>query len=842
SDPSDMGSKIQQIYNRVGFDREEEALLKIKLPRHATQYNAGSLIWMSLKAIYKAIENKINNFLSKNTVLDHNTMILYLNGLKTQKIITPYEFHELKRNIDDASLLTQELKRIGQKLYQKEKIDRRSRIHFNDLLEQGKTNEALCYLFSIQLFIQMNAEQYKNALKEIISAEIQGELQFALEYYHHHFTFTTDHIIKIQSLVSRVKCYEWAETIKDAETKKELKKAIKSKNEQDFIDIAQHYFEQLAQKNPSIVEKRILEELSQSLQNHLAQNAFVNFAHTMQTQQMIIELEKDLVLLQETVEKNVDQMNEQQIQDLRKLHQNIGVFLSNEVAFTGSHTWVSAHLGKIRATWQHLEDLLIAKNSAYKIIPMNSERETWPDVGFREIQAIPSNQSTAQNIQPTIPKKKVFIAYCTWGNGHKATAEAYTKCLSDTYRVSSCDLPDEVLIAKDPLFKLLGKHNSITTLYNTLVAGNYWRVLGLLRKMGQGPTPAVEFELQKDMIRQKILQERPDILISTYEMHSKHLLELSKELGIPFLQVSTDMVSKFEVFEQTDNTYPHFKVAIPFGLPEAKKAISQKIQSEQVAVTGYLIRPEFLTDLDKTSLKEKYQIAENEKVILCMNGGCGGNVPWPQMMAKAGKDTFGKCKMFVVCGKNEAFLNEVKNYQPLDPNIEIIPLGWTNGKTLAELNTLADVVITKPGGASTAESLYKKAFMLLDTRLSKELPWELHTAQLIEQYGHGIQLSNEQDFHTQLQSAFEKALEKRESLPETKSNPLGETKKLIAEMLENAETNSIAKTQQTQTTTIQQMHGEMSLIESENATFNQNLAELLKFNESLFPKDVLPSL
>lgn len=842
-DQSEIGTTIQQMYDNLGFDKDEKARLKVKTPKHATQYNPKSFVAMVLKGLEMGIKYKIESFMSRQTVIDQNTMVLYLNGLKTQKLITPYEFHSLKRAIDDKPMLIQELQSIGQKLYQKKSIDRRSHIHFNDLLSQGNTNEALCYLFSIQLSIQLNTDHYKNTLKELVDIEMQGDIQTALEYYHHHFIFKPDDIIKIQSLVSKVKCYEWAETVQDPETKEELKKAIKSTNEQDFIDIAQRYFESLGKKkSASATEKKILEEMSQSIQNHQGHNAFVGFAHVMQTQQMILDMEKDLEKLCKIIEKNADGITKGQVDELKTMHQNMGIFLSNEAVFMGSHTWLSSHLGRVREIWQHMDDLVVSKKNGNKIIPAITEKDTWPDIGFREIKPVSLNSSTSQQPLTDVTKKKVFISYCTWGNGHKATAEAYARYLSDTYRVSTCDLPDEVLIEKDPLFNLLGKHNSITTLYNTLVSRNYWSVLGLLRKMGSAPSPEMEMEIQKDMIRRKILQEKPDVIVATYERHTKHLMELAEELGIPFLQVSTDMVSKFENIDQTKHAYEHFKLAIPFGLKEATDPISEKIKKDQIVVTGYPIRPEFLTKMDKAEIQKEYKIDPQEKVILCMNGGCGGNVPWPKMMANAEKGAFGKCKMYVVCGKNEVFFNEVKSYKPKDPDIEIIPLGWTDGKTLAKLNTIADVVVTKPGGASTAETLQKSAFMLLDTRFSKDLPWELDTANLIEKYEQGISLTNENDYCKLLKKALTKSQEKRADLPGALSNPLQVTQDLIADMIKKAESDKALVQKRHEPFDSKRVYGEMPIEKCNNETFNQNLSEIIKFTDNLFPKAIVPSL
>ncbi len=840
---SRVGNIVKEIYGNLGFRENEEANLKIKTQKHVTQHTVKSLPSLIVKALYDAIGNKINNLLSKHTVIDQNTMILYLNGLMTQKLITPYEFHSLKQAISNPQMLRQELRVIGENLFQKKSIDRRSFIHFNELLSQRNTNEALCYLFSVHLFMQLNSENYKNILKEIVSVEMQGMIQDGLEYYHNNYTFSSDHVIKIESLVSRVKCYEWASTVQDPVVREELKKAIKSKNEQDFIDATVNYFERLSQVDgTSITQKKVLEELGKTVQSHHAQNAFVGFAHVMQVQAMIQDMENDLDRLHMTIRRYHKELKEDDIRDLKALHQNMGVFLANEVAFSGSHTWISAHLGKVRGIWQDIENYLVGISKENRIIPIVGEKDTWPDVGFREISALSQPSSVGESKPAQVQKKKLFITYCTYGSGHKSTAEAYAKSLGDTYRISTCDLPDEVFIQKDPLFQLLGKHNSITTLYNTLVAGNYWSVLGLIRKMGEKPSEESEHEEKKDMIRRKVLQEQPDMIIATYERHSKELLEVAEELGIPFLQVSTDMISKFDGIDQREHAYDHFKVALPYGIQEAFDAYGDRIKKSQVAVTGHLIRPEFYNELSEAEVRQEFNIAQDEKVIVCMNGGCGGNVPWPKLLASAETGAFGKCKVFVVCGKNEAFLEEVKSYKPKDPNIQIVPLGWTDATKLNKLASVVDVLITKPGGASIAEALRKKAYMLLDVRNGKDLPWELDTAGPLVNYEQAIQLANAKDFYSEFKRALTLSAQERKEFPGMVANPHEEVRTLVADMIKRAEADGNLMHRRKHAVDNDAIYGKMDIEPCKNETFDQNLAELLKYNESLFPKDVVPSL
>lgn len=837
-DQSEIGQAITSTAAGMGFQNDSEGRIKTTTAKHITQYIPESLPVMVIMTLFRAIKLKLENWFNRRKLIDHNTMLLYLHSLKNQRFITPYQYRALQDSMHDDKLFRMEIGSVIRRLSEEKKIDRRSHIHLMGLLKAHKMQEALSYVMALSLLNNMNTAGHHETMRKVMTPRVQMDIEKYLKEYHTTYSFSREGISAIQSLSARINCYEWAEKISDKEISEEIKRAVVERNEKAFYGAMKKHLDKL-QASPAIasLDSKIIVEMQEAIK-YPGDNAFVHFSHILETQRVLNNLEQDMDQLQEQLKAHRHKISPQITEDLKQLHQNIGITLSSDQGYTGSATLFCRHLGSLRRKWEQIEDLLTSvPGVSSRLIPLADQTDTWPDLGFREIKPLYFEPTKVAQDQDVVPKKKVFFAYCSMGNGHRSVTDALQRYIGDQYRVTCCDVPDEILIERDPVFNLLGKGQSITTLYNTLVAGNYWDVLELIQKMGEKPTPEEESLIQKDMIKRKLLQERPDVVVVTYERNARIHQQAAQELGIPFVMYYPDMVSNTSTIFSQDR---HSKLVIPVDLPEMRQSLKNTASPEQISVGGYAVRPEFFEEMNKEELKTKYGIAEGQKVILCANGGIGSDTPWPQLIARTKKGELGSCKVIVVCGKNEAFYQEIKDLEAIDPAVKIEVLGLVDARKMAELTEIADVVISKPGGATTAENILKKNYLLLDARFVDKLPWELNNAEIIERFGFGSSVKSTGNFIEKLKQGLQTDVKDHPTFHNI--DPRKKFTDLIGNMIKEAEADPECCDKRRQADLAFTDYPTIDVPKERWKHFEQNLAEILNLNDTLYPKEVMPSL
>lgn len=133
--------------------------------------------------------------------------------------------------------------------------------------------------------------------------------------------------------------------------------------------------------------------------------------------------------------------------------------------------------------------------------------------------------------------------------------------------------------------------------------------------------------------------------------------------------------------------------------------ISKNIPENKVFATGIPISSRFLKEYNKKDILNEFELQENKKTILFFGGGEFGlgKTRTVQIFEDLVKN-FDDVQVIAIAGKNPkmkmAFEEIVSNYNKQN-NIKI--LEYTN--KVPELMYISDLVISKPGGLTTSESL-----------------------------------------------------------------------------------------------------------------------------------------
>lgn len=153
------------------------------------------------------------------------------------------------------------------------------------------------------------------------------------------------------------------------------------------------------------------------------------------------------------------------------------------------------------------------------------------------------------------------------------------------------------------------------------------------------------------------------------------------------------------------NPYWFYKNVDIYFLPPGSSNLGyvrRKIPSYKVQVSGIPISPSFSKLKDKDYLRAKWEIEGGLFTILIMGGGRGlGAI---EEVVFTLKESPFPLQVIVVTGTNRKLK---KNLSKLTPRLDFPFKVWGYVKEVDELMEVSDLLITKPGGLTTAEALSK---------------------------------------------------------------------------------------------------------------------------------------
>lgn len=411
---------------------------------------------------------------------------------------------------------------------------------------------------------------------------------------------------------------------------------------------------------------------------------------------------------------------------------------------------------------------------------------------------------------PSLAGKKVVIFTCSFGTGHKTTAQAIKQTLEQAQAKASIhDLTTGALLGKDryrKIFKALGiNYNNHplngVDIFNEILKRQWYVLINTKNRVESlarcflgyigitlnkdGVSPAIGLSKnnwEKTQIRDILLSERPDQIVTTYHMDNNPILEVAQELGIPVLHVPTDFDMKsWEVFNQTTPNNLHFKTLIPNqDVAETLQTAPPLSKNQLVEGVGIPLRLEFynfLSEGEKKAYRLERGIKEGEKVLCLSAGGNGQHLPHPEQLANS-PTWKTPLRIEVIAGRNRDFVAHLQkklkavNGNPLllqgtNPHVTIeIVANLDPAKkgaedeffiSAAELSKILDITdgcLAKAGGVSVAELLFKGVPILFDQRV-EPFAWELFNIGVAVKHGMGLSHFNIKSFEKDLSALLE---------------------------------------------------------------------------------------
>jgi len=296
--------------------------------------------------------------------------------------------------------------------------------------------------------------------------------------------------------------------------------------------------------------------------------------------------------------------------------------------------------------------------------------------------------------------RKVLIFYASYGGGHLSAARSIKEYIDANYNDTEVFLVDCI----EYINKALNKVSTKAFVEISKSAHWAWKQLyynaqeGTLSKMSNAANRVMAVKLNK------LIQEiKPDIIISTHMFSGQmcSILKKKKRINCKLATVMTD----YEPHNQWLINYSvtdYFFVAHD-GMRDS--LIEHGVSGANVFATGIPLSNRFLASYDKEKVLADFGLELGKTTVLFFAGGeYGFGKDRTYNILKTLIAGFPNMQVIAIAGRNvkmkeqfEALVSETKS----DKNVKV--LEFTN--KVPELMSVSDLVITKPGGLTTTESI-----------------------------------------------------------------------------------------------------------------------------------------
>lgn len=354
--------------------------------------------------------------------------------------------------------------------------------------------------------------------------------------------------------------------------------------------------------------------------------------------------------------------------------------------------------------------------------------------------------------------KKILIFYASYGGGHLSAANSIKDYLSNHYENIDVELIDCMKYINKPIEKIT------TTAYNEMAKKAPWAWGKIYSDSQKGPLAHITTR-SNQVFAIKLLrllrEKKPDLIISTHPFGSQMCSYLKRKGKITskIATILTDFAPHDQWLVGSDYT-DYFFVAYN---KMKEYLISKNIPENKIFATGIPISNKFLETFDTSKILNSLGLKENLKTVLFFAGGKFGLGKSRTLeIFNTLVNDFSNIQVIAISGKNKKMYEEFNQIVKIANKTNFIKV-FEFVNNVPELMAVSDVVITKPGGLTTTESLVSGLPMIIINPIPGQ---EEENAQFLEHSNVGIWLK------------------KQMNITETISNFLSDNKKL-KQMKEN---------------------------------------------------------
>lgn len=337
---------------------------------------------------------------------------------------------------------------------------------------------------------------------------------------------------------------------------------------------------------------------------------------------------------------------------------------------------------------------------------------------------------------------KILIFYASYGGGHLNAAKSINECLENEFQNNDIELIDCMKYVNKAVEKVT------TDAYRELAKKAPWVWGKIYSDSQKGPLAHLSTRSNKIMAIKllRLLREKsPDLIISTHPFSSQmcSYLKRKRKISAKIATIMTDFAPHDQWLIGHDFT-DYFFVAND----KMKDALIKKgIEQRKIFVTGIPLSKRFLQKYNKKEILNTYGLEDGKKNILFFGGGEFGlgKSKTFKIFENIIKN-FEDIQIIAIAGKNEKMkikFEEIVNTFNAQKRVKV--LSFTN--QVPELMSISDLVVTKPGGMTTTESLACNLPIIIINPIPGQ---EEENAEFLENKGVGIWIKNETEVFPKL--------------------------------------------------------------------------------------------
>lgn len=355
--------------------------------------------------------------------------------------------------------------------------------------------------------------------------------------------------------------------------------------------------------------------------------------------------------------------------------------------------------------------------------------------------------------------KKILIFYGSYGGGHLSAAKSIKECIEKNYTDTDVVMLDCI----EYVNKII---NKLTTKAYADMAKNahwIWKQLyynseknGALARIGNAVNRLMAIKLNK-----LFKNGAPDLIISTHPFSSQMCATLKSKgkINSQIATILTDYAPHRQWLEKPE--YVNYFFVAHDGMVE--DLVKRGIDRNKIYSTGIPLSNRFLAHYDKDGILEEFGLAKNKATVLFFAGGeYGFGKDTTFNILKTIIEEFDNLQVVAIAGKNVKMQAKFETLiKETDSEDTVKVLSYTN--KVPELMSISDIVISKPGGLTTTESLASGLPIIVINPIPGQ---EEENAEFLEQNGVGIWLKKNDNIKEKLREI----LSSTEKIKEMKIN------------------------------------------------------------------------
>lgn len=342
--------------------------------------------------------------------------------------------------------------------------------------------------------------------------------------------------------------------------------------------------------------------------------------------------------------------------------------------------------------------------------------------------------------------QNILIFYASYGGGHLNAAKSINEYILNHYENIQTELIDCMKYVNKTVEKVT------TAAYRETAKKAPWVWGRIYSDSQKGPLAHLSTRSNKIMAIKllKLLREKkPDLIISTHPFSSQMCgyLKRKGKITAKIATIMTDFAPHDQWLVGSDFTDYYF-----VANDKMKDYLIQKdIEDKKIFVTGIPLSNRFLQKYDRKQILDNYHLEEGKRNILFFGGGefgLGKSKTFEifDTLIKISTDM----QIIAIAGKNEKMrtkFEEIVKTNNATGRVKV--LSFTN--EVPELMSISDLVITKPGGMTTTESLASGLPMIIINPIPGQ---EEENAEFLENKGAGIWIKKEHNVSEILNNLF----------------------------------------------------------------------------------------